>query len=390
MCRQRFQIGSAVNVLKKACGLQRICNQDNSAIKTSSTFVLAALLFAILPGATAHADDLAEWQKNRQARFPKFGAARPKQNAEIADIKAKAAAMIAAYVPPSSPTIDQPPVIWRSTNAPVVILDDPVAPRMVAIPAGEFTMGSSATEAGHTAREAPRHRVRIGYPLAVSMFPIIVGEYTEFVADSHHESSGSCITLESGEFKSRKERNWRDPGFPQKMISPVTCIDFNDATAYARWLSKKTGQSYRLLSEAEYEYANRAGTTTAYWWGDDGNASCAYANGFDLDAEPWGKSPARFACHDGYAFTAPVGSFKPNAFGLYDTAGNVASWTADCWNETYAGAPKDGSANTAGDCGERALRGGSFPSVNLRSASRGKDPVGYVGVHHGFRVARIL
>ena len=350
----------------------------------------AALLFAISHFATAHADDLTDWQKNREVRFPAFKAAQPSRDAAIADIKAKTAAMIAAYITPPNPTLDQPPVIWRATSAPVVILDEPFAPRMVVIPAGEFTMGSPATETGHMPREGPRHRVRIGYALAVSMFPIIVGEYDRFVAESKHESGGSCITLESGEFKSRKGRNWRDPGFPQKMISPATCIDFNDATAYARWLSKKTGQSYRLLSEAEYEYANRAGTTTAYWWGDDGNASCEYANGFDLDAEPWGKSSTRFACHDGYAFTSPVGSFKPNAFGLYDTAGNVASWTADCWNETYAGAPKDGSANTAGDCGERVLRGGSFPSVNLRSASRGKDPVGYVGVHHGFRVARTL
>ena len=350
----------------------------------------AALLFAISHFATADADDFTDWQKNREVRFPAFKAAQPSRDAAIADIKAKTAAMIAAYVTPPNPTLDQPPVIWRTTSAPVVILDDPFAPRMVVIPAGEFTMGSPATEPGHMPREGPRHRVRIGYSLAVSMFPIIVGEYDRFVAETQHKSGGSCITLESGEFKARDGRDWQNPGFPQKAISPVTCIDFNDATAYARWLSKKTGQSYRLLSEAEYEYANRAGTTTAYWWGDDGNASCEYANGFDLDAEPWSKSPTRFDCHDGYAFTSPVGKFKPNAFGLYDTAGNVASWTADCWNETYTGAPKDGSANTAGDCGQRMLRGGSFPSVNLRSASRGMDPAGYVGVHHGFRVARNL
>ena len=390
MCHQRVQIGSAVNVLKKACVMQRIGSQDNSAIKASSTFVLAALLFAISHLATAHADEFAEWRKNRQTRFPQFEAARPKQNAEIADIKAKTAAMIAAYVPPSGPTLDQPPVIWRSTNAPVVILDDPVAPRMVVIPAGEFTMGSLATEAGHTAREAPRHRVRIGYPLAVSMFPIIVGEYAEFVADTRHDSGGSCITLESGEFKSRKERNWRDPGFPQKMISPVTCIDFNDATTYARWLSKKTGQSYRLLSEAEYEFANRAGTTTANWWGDDSNAGCAFANGFDQDAQSSIPSSIASTCHDGHVFTAPVGSFKPNGFGLFDATGNVSSWTSDCWNETYAGAPANGSANTAGDCSMRILRGGSWASVSLRSAVRRNYPIGYVGVRHGFRVARVL
>jgi formylglycine-generating enzyme required for sulfatase activity len=261
---------------------------------------------------------------------------------------------------------------------------------MIVIPAGEYTMGSAAGEPGHTAREDPQHRVRIGYALAVSMFPIVVGEFSKFVEETYYDAGNSCITIESGESKERAGRTWRDPGFPQTMISPVTCVDFAAASAYVAWLSKKTGQNYRLLSEAEYEYANRAGTTTAYWWGDDVNAACAYANGYDLDAVPW-KTPAMpINCHDGYAYAAPVGKFKANAFGLFDTTGNVASWTADCWNETYAGAPTDGSARATGDCGSRVLRGGSFPSVNLRAASRGKDPVSYVGAHHGLRVARTL
>ena len=377
-------------VLKKACVMQRIGNHDISTNKASSTSVLAALLFAISHFAVAHADDLADWQKNREVRFPAFKAAQLSRDAAIADIKAKTAAMIAAYVAPANPTLDQPPVIWRANSTPIVILDDPFAPRMVVIPAGEFTMGSLAAEPGHLPGEGPRHRVRIGYALAVSMFPIIVGEYDRFVAETKHESGGSCITLESGEFKSRKERNWRDPGFPQKMISPVTCIDFNDATAYTRWLSKKTGQSYRLLSEAEYEYANRAGTTTANWWGDDSNAGCAFANGFDQDAQSSIPSSIASTCHDGHAFTAPVGSFKANGFGLFDATGNVSSWTSDCWNETYAGAPANGSANITGDCSMRILRGGSWASVSLRSAVRRNYPIGYVGVRHGFRVARIL
>ena len=377
-------------VLKKACVMQRIGNHDISTNKASSTFVVATLLFAIAHLATARADDLTDWQKNREVRFPAFKAAQPSRDAAIADIKAKTAAMIAAYVAPANPTLDQPPVIWRATSAPVVILDDPFAPRMVVIPAGEFTMGSLATEPGHMPGEGPRHRVRIGYALAISMFPIIVGEYDRFVAETNHESGASCITLESGEFKSRKARNWRDPGFPQKSISPVTCIDFNDATAYAAWLSNKTGQRYRLLSEAEYEYANRAGTTTAYWWGHDSAAGCAFANGFDQDAQSSIPTSTASTCHDGHVFTAPVGSFKPNGFGLFDVTGNVSSWTADCWNENYARAPTDGSANTAGDCSMRILRGGSWASVSLRSAVRRNYPIGYVGVRHGFRVARVL
>ena len=351
-------------------------------------FRLCAMLVSIVALLPARADDFADWQKNRETRFRELKARNPDQIAVIADIKAKTAAMIAAHVAPFAATLDQPTVIWRPNNTPVVVLDDPMAPRMVVIPAGEFTMGSAATEPGHMRNEGPRRRVRIGYPLAVSMFPIIVGEYTAFVAESGHKSAGSCATLESGQFKSHPGRDWRDPGFPQVMISPVTCIDFSDATAYVAWLSKKTGRNYRLLSEAEYEYANRAGSTTAYWWGDDRDAACAFANGLDQDAQPAFPSLPAGTCHDGFSTTSPVGKFKPNAFGLFDITGNVSSWTAECWSEDYARAPTDGSSNAASNCGRRILRGGSWASADLRSASRRGYPIGYAVARHGFRVAR--
>ena len=349
-----------------------------------------ALLVSVCAVAIVRADEYGDWTKNRAARFPVVKAAHPNQDAVIADITAKTAAMIAAHVQPPGATLDQPPVIWRAIGTPVVVFDDPLAPRMLVIPAGEFTMGSPATEPGRMPNEGPRRRVRIGYPLAVSMFPIVVGEYTAFVAESGHKSAASCATLESGQFRSVEGRDWRNPGFPQTMISPVTCIDFNDATAYAAWLSKKTGRNYRLLSEAESEYANRAGTTTAHWWGDDHNAACEFANGLDQAAQAAIPSSTASTCRDGFAFTSPAGKFKPNAFGLFDTAGNVSSWTADCWSEDYARAPTDGSANAAGDCGTRMLRGGSWASGDLRAASRRGYPIGYAVARHGFRVARVL
>ena len=350
---------------------------------------LAALLISAWPLAAAHADEYTDWQKRREERFRDFEAARPAQDASIADLKTKTAAMIAAHAPASPATLDQPPVIWRTTDKPLVILDAPFAPRMVVIPAGEFTMGSPPTEPGRTAEEGPRRRVRIGYPFAVSMFPIIVGEYTRFVAETDRKSSGSCSTLESGQFRTVEARDWRNPGFPQTMISPATCIDFNDAAAYVAWLSKKTGQQYRLLSEAEYEYVTRAGTTTAYWWGNDLDAACAFANGLDQDAQSTLQSSTAITCRDGHVFTSPVGSFKPNAFGLHDIAGNVSSWTADCHGD-YSAAPVDGSARTGPDCGTRALRGGSWASADLRSASRRGYSPSSVVARHGFRVARAL
>ena len=353
--------------------------------------IAADLLLIARPAPAAEPDEYAKWQANREARFAVFKPTRAEQDATIADIKNRTATLIAGYQSVRDPALAQLAVIWQTvTGAPLVVFDHPFAPRMIVIPAGEYTMGSAVTELGHVPREGPHHRVRIGYALAVSMFPIVVGEFAKFVDETHYDAGDSCITIEVGEFMQRSGRNWREPGFPQTMINPVTCIDFNAASAYVAWLATKTGQNYRLLSEAEYEYANRAGTTTAYWWGNDGSATCGFANGLDLDAMPYKSAAMPFNCHDGFAYTARVGSFKANGFGLFDTTGNVASWTADCWNDSYAGAPTDGAARVTGDCSNRVLRGGSFASVNLRSASRGKDPVTYVGVHHGFRVARTL
>ena len=169
-------------------------------------------------------------------------------------------------------------------------------------------------------------------------------------------------------------------------------VSWYDAWAYADWLTERTGDEYRLLSEAEWEYVARAGTETARYWGESAQQQCQYANGYDavahaehgLDFNPVG-------CRDRQANTAPVGSFRPNAFGLYDVLGNVSEWVDDCWNDSYEGALTDGSPRYTGDCSLRVARGGSWlhsPDF-LRSAYRTRTPPG-LRTGHGFRLARTI
>jgi len=246
-----------------------------------------------------------------------------------------------------------------------------IAPAMVTVAPGEFTMGS--------ADQGPPHQVRIGYSFAVSKYPITVAEFARFVRETGYDAGNQCYT-HVGEIvhDTLTEGSWKKPGFVQGKKNPVVCISWNEAQAYAAWLSKKTGKTYRLLSEAEYEYVNRAGTTTAYWWGDavgSGHANCKGCGSV------WDNKQ-----------TSPVGSFAPNAFGLYDTTGNIWSWTADCWSDTYAGAPADGSAITGGDCGRHPIRGGSFghdPVITLPT-NRHAIASDVHDQHIGFRLARTL
>lgn len=159
-------------------------------------------------------------------------------------------------------------------------------------------------------------------------------------------------------------------------------VSWEDAQAYVEWLSQTTGEQYRLLTEAEWEYVARAGTRTAWYWGEAESGQCRYANGGDTAAP----------CSDGYPNTAPAGSFEPNALGLYDVLGNVWEWTADCWNDSYSDAPDDGSEWQTGNCSVRMLRGGSWltaPST-LRSAQRGRTHAGNRHTDLGFRVARTI
>ncbi len=231
-------------------------------------------------------------------------------------------------------------------------------PKMIVIPAGKFLMGAPENETGRSVDEGPRLEVTIARPFAVSKYEVTFAEWDACAAAS------ACP---------HAAHNW---GRGQM---PVINVSWDDAKQYVGWLSRMTGKEYRLLTEAEWEYAARAGTTTRFYWGDDvgkGNANC---NGC---GSQWDNKQ-----------TAPVGSFKPNAFGLYDMAGNVSEWVEDVWHADYKGAPTDGSAwIQGGDASCRVVRGGSW--VNdpqyLRAASRACPPSGHRDNNLGFRVGRAL
>jgi formylglycine-generating enzyme len=274
-----------------------------------------------------------------------------------------------------------------------------ICPEMVVLPRGSYLMGSPAQDPhqGKDGEEQPQHRVDIGYALAVGRFELTRDEYAAFVRDTALADPDGCNVHEPPRWPTIMGLNWHNTGFPQSGRDPVVCVSWLEAEAYTRWLSQKTGRHYRLLSEAEWEYADRPGTQTQAYWGDDSTEACRYANGVDAtltERFPKGRWEDRAPCHDGHVFTAPVGSFRPNAFGLYDMEGNAFEWVEDCWADNYRGAPADGSARTAGaDCSNRVNRGGSWTSnpTGLRSAHRGVDNFENTRVVDlGFRVVRNL
>jgi formylglycine-generating enzyme required for sulfatase activity len=231
-------------------------------------------------------------------------------------------------------------------------------PEMVVVPAGKFIMGSSPEEKDRDDSEGTQHEVTIVRPFAVSKFEVTFDDWDACVAygDCPHVSDSSW---------GRGRR-------------PVINVTWDDAQHYVAWLSRMTGGIYRLLSEAEWEYAARARTQTAYPWGDEIGTNNANCNGC---GSQWDNKQ-----------TAPSGSFAANAFGLYDMPGNAWEWVEDCFHPSYSGAPEDGSAWTGGDCTRRILRGASWyiRPDSLRSAHRGWLSADYRNNDDGFRVARTL
>jgi formylglycine-generating enzyme required for sulfatase activity len=237
-------------------------------------------------------------------------------------------------------------------------------PELVVVPAGSFVMGANGAKPKPS--EVPRHTVTIARPFAVGKFHLTVGQFETFVGETGYEA-GPCTP-----------NDWRDPGFSQTGDHPVVCVNWEDARAYTVWLSTKTGKVYRLLTEAEWEYAARAGTTTEWFWGDRQADARAYAHCFDcrgpMETPSWA--------------TAPVGSLRPNMFGLYDMAGNASQLVQDCYQASYNGAPTDGSAWSSGLC-FHVLRGGSWQG-SLNSAGRFFLGPNIRSNEVGFRVARTL
>ena len=261
-------------------------------------------------------------------------------------------------------TVNEVPKVGEVTVEVDTEKDCPECPEMVVVPGGSFRMG-----AGDLSGSNPVRTVNVS-PFAVGKYEVTRGQYAAFVSATDHHAGNQ----------------WRHPGFAQTDDHPVVYISWDDARAYVAWLSRRTGKRYRLLSESEWEYAARAGTTTRYSFGDSaaslvGNANCDES-----------------VCKDGYVKTSPVGRFSANAFGVHDMHGNVREWVEDCWHDDYEGAPSDGSAwttscrKTRSRYGDRVLRGGPWFSDagGMRAASRlgNRLPNRYRAV--GFRVARDL
>jgi formylglycine-generating enzyme required for sulfatase activity len=301
-----------------------------------------------------------------------------------------------------------------STRTPGTVFRDCVdCPEMVVLPAGSFTMGSSGEEkswaashggsAGAVADEGPQHQVTLP-SFALGKYDVTRREYAAFARDAGYPAGDGCG---SGRAIFKYEKNpratWDHPGQSQTDRDPVVCVSWQDARAYVAWLNRRVQSSgpasangpYRLPSEAEWEYAARAGTTTKFYWGDDDAAAPVHAW---FNANSGCQNVAGLFCDHGQ--THPVGSKPPNAFGLYDMAGNVWQWTEDCYDNSYAGVPADGRANETPSTDPKAMdsrgqclrvdRGSSwmFPAWLLRPATRERNPASYRNDIMGFRVAR--
>jgi formylglycine-generating enzyme required for sulfatase activity len=265
-------------------------------------------------------------------------------------------------------------------------------PEMLVIPAGSLSMGSSASEkawaathgsnAASVADEAPQHKVSL-QSFALGKYDVTRDEYAVFVRESGYPPGDGC-GKDSFKWNKQPDLNWQNPGFHQTDRDPVVCVSWQDAHAYIAWLNGKVGRSgstsadgpYRLPSESAWEYAARAGTTSRFWWGDNDDGAAAHA---------WYKT-------DSDGKTHPVGLKPANPFGLYDIVGNVWQWTEDCYADSYAKAPTNGSAVENPDGCMRVDRGSCwlYPSWLLRSATRERNPADFRDVIMGFRVARTL
>ena len=246
------------------------------------------------------------------------------------------------------------------------IHDCEVCPELVVVPSGSFMMGSPASEWGRFNNESPQRRVTIAEPFAVGVYEVIFREWDACV------SEGGCNGYRPD------GAGWGRDG------RPVINVSWNDARAYVKWLSQRTGERYRLLSEAEWEYVARAGTTDPFHTGstissDQANYDSSYVYGSGQKGRYRGR-------------TVQVGTFSPNAFGLHEVHGNVWEWTQDCWNDSYTDAPTDSRAWETGECERRILRGGSWGDVPwfLRSANRSMNDSSIRDLKIGFRIARSL
>lgn len=268
-------------------------------------------------------------------------------------------------------------------------------PPMASIPAGTFAMGSATTIAapGYPV-EQPIHDVKVP-AFQLSKYEVTVGQFRQFVEATGHKTQATCWQHASNEWGMESAKaTWRANSYPQGEYHPVICVSWADAKAYTAWLAAGTGKPYRLPSEAEWEYAARAGSPANYHFGGDEAQLCRYGNirdtlGRDAIGKRTGQPGKEALCTDGAEFTSVVGMYEPNKFGLYDMIGNVGEIVEDCEHLNYEGAPADGSAWTTGCSKDMKMhRGGNFGS-RLGASSTGRSHTGpdNASSFEGFRVA---
>jgi formylglycine-generating enzyme required for sulfatase activity/tetratricopeptide (TPR) repeat protein len=297
----------------------------------SDVFAFGATLYRLLSGESPRFPHPSELPDSPELQFLLLDCLKPdpKKRPAIEDVIERLSSLL-------EKTEKKPGTVFR---------DGGEGPEMVRILAGRFRMGDIQGTGGD--REQPVHEVSVK-SFAMGRYPVTVGEFRSFV-----EATGYKTEAEKGNgaylwsrWKKIKDASWRKPYFSQDDNHPVVCVSWNDAMVYVKWLSEQTGKEYRLPTEAEWEYAARAGTETDYWWGNEIGKNRANCDG---SGSQWSEKS-----------TSPVGSFKGNRFGLYDTVGNVWEWLADKWHENYEGAPIDGSVWEEGGENYRVLRGGSW------------------------------
>jgi formylglycine-generating enzyme required for sulfatase activity len=275
-------------------------------------------------------------------------------------------------------------------------------PRLVVIPLGSFEMGSPEHERGRRDDESPRHATQMSRAFALGRTELTVGDFRRFVEATQYQSEAEKLGGSSyydepnGRISIGKSVTWQNDyrGEKAQDAEPVVHVSWNDAQAYLAWLGERTGKTYRLPTEAEFEYATRAGTATAYWWGDGTPARPVENLTGDGDRSPshrsWTRGFARYT--DGFWGPAPVARFAANPFGLFDISGNVSEWVEDCWHDSYLRAPADGTAWVNKGCDRRVIRGGSWGSApeQVRSAARLPSTPDVRSGRIGFRIARDL
>ena len=280
-----------------------------------------------------------------------------------------------------------------------IILQSPIQPPPPPPPSSTSAIASSAAASSVAPEMTPPQPVKIR-PFRMGKYEVTAKEFGKFVTATNYPVPDKCRQMYSKKWFELAPGSWDNHTHSPGEYGPVTCIGWPAAVAYAEWLSEETGKHYRLPSEAEWEFAARAGTTSVYPWGDDAEQSCRYANIADHSANEVVKRDydgldysgrwARQGCDDKAGYASIVGSHQPNAFGLHDMIGNLNEFTADCYNRIFSERNADGIARTDGDCNKRILRGGSWHWRPYEVNKRSHLPIDFIGALEGFRLVEEL